>query len=161
MKVGYRYKGVWYPSQKALWKVNRWPRLTYSKFMRLQKNGASVEDVLANVDHQYGKPALHDCQPEVNKWELLGKKYGCSATFLEDLYQRQNGQCRICGKTAVQQGKELAVDHCHVNGHVRGFLCNDCNLGLGYFRDRPDLMRRAATYIDFYGSPPSVSGAPV
>ena len=36
---------------------------------------------------------------------------------------------------------------------MRGLLCEGCNRGIGLLRDDPDLLRRAADYIDrFRGS---------
>lgn len=51
--------------------------------------------------------------------------------------------CEICEDLATH------VDHCHEAGWgtKRGFLCRACNLALGYFRDRPELLERAATYL--------------
>nr|WP_078884185.1 endonuclease domain-containing protein [Streptomyces sp. NRRL S-340] len=40
------------------------------------------------------------------------------------------------------------VDHCHGTGRVRGVLCFSCNAALGQFKDRPDVMRRAAAYVE-------------
>jgi Recombination endonuclease VII len=39
------------------------------------------------------------------------------------------------------------VNPCKV-GHVRGILCMHCNTALGHMKDRPDLLRRAATYLE-------------
>jgi hypothetical protein len=50
--------------------------------------------------------------------------------------------CWICGST-----DPLAVDHDHVAGFVRGFLCRGCNVGLGSFRDDPHRLIRAAEYL--------------
>lgn len=50
--------------------------------------------------------------------------------------------CVICGAT-----DGLGVDHSHQSGRVRGLLCSPCNKGLGFFRDDPSLLFRAAEYV--------------
>lgn len=59
--------------------------------------------------------------------------------------------CEICGVKA-----HLHVDHDHTccpgkyscGKCVSGFLCNNCNNGLGRFKDDPNLLRSAAEYIE-------------
>ena len=51
--------------------------------------------------------------------------------------------CSICGDLW-----QLVQDHDHGNGLCRGRLCNGCNTGLGFFRDAPELLRRAAEYVE-------------
>ena len=58
---------------------------------------------------------------------------------------RQLKECIICGET---QKIQLSVDHDHKTGKVRGALCTRCNLGLGHFRDDPELLRFAALYLE-------------
>jgi hypothetical protein len=58
---------------------------------------------------------------------------------------RQIRECIICGET---QSIQLAIDHNHKTGEVRGALCSRCNLGLGHFRDDPELLRFAALYLE-------------
>lgn len=55
-------------------------------------------------------------------------------------------RCEICGSDGG--GKTLCVDHDHTSGDFRGFLCNGCNSGLGFFKDDPERMRQAAAYIE-------------
>ncbi|WP_330456835.1 endonuclease VII domain-containing protein [Streptomyces sp. NBC_00820] len=40
------------------------------------------------------------------------------------------------------------VDHCRQTGRVRCVLCFSCNAALGQFKDRPDVIRRAAAYVE-------------
>lgn len=70
------------------------------------------------------------------------------------------GLCDLCGKeeTALARGKTgelraLQQDHDHATGAERGLLCLDCNRGLGAFKDDPELLRVAATYIEKYRPP--------
>lgn len=52
-------------------------------------------------------------------------------------------ECIICGLEAP-----VVVDHDHETKEVRGGLCVNCNLGLGHFKDNPDLLRFAALYLE-------------
>ena len=54
--------------------------------------------------------------------------------------------CEICGER--NESRLLAVDHCHDTGLNRGVLCDRCNLALGNMRDNPELLRRAAEYVE-------------
>lgn len=50
--------------------------------------------------------------------------------------------CEICGVAG-----RLHVDHCHDKMLVRGIVCHSCNVGLGHFRDNPELLKKAAKYL--------------
>lgn len=75
----------------------------------------------------------------------LKRRFGVSLPEYEDLLKQQDGKCAICGQ--VDQWFGLAVDHCHGTKKVRGLLCSQCNRGIGMFRDSPDLLRKAAEYL--------------
>jgi hypothetical protein len=78
--------------------------------------------------------------------ERLMSQFGMTIADYNALLARQNGVCRIC-KTRPA-GRRLAVDHCHDTDTIRSLLCNNCNLGVGNFKDNPALMRAAADYIE-------------
>ena len=67
--------------------------------------------------------------------------------------------CEICGV----EGETLAIDHDHAccpgkyscGLCVRGFICNNCNNGLGRFRDDPALLRAAIEYLSRSSTPES------
>lgn len=77
--------------------------------------------------------------------------YGISFEQYQRMHDAQNGLCAICEKpeTSSQGGKvrELAVDHCHATGAVRGLLCMNCNSTIGRMGDDPALLERAAAYL--------------
>lgn len=72
-------------------------------------------------------------------------KLGITEQDYNRMFEAQVGLCAICQLPSEQR---LAIDHDHVTGIVRGLLCSPCNVALGYFRDRPELLRAAATYLE-------------
>ena len=44
-------------------------------------------------------------------------------------------------------GKGLAMDHDHETQEFRGFLCGNCNQGIGKFKDDPKLLQAAIEYL--------------
>lgn len=53
--------------------------------------------------------------------------------------------CEICHDKTIGR---IVFDHCHKNGHFRGWLCNRCNLVLGRVRDDPELLRALAMFLE-------------
>lgn len=56
--------------------------------------------------------------------------------------KRDIRECVICSST-----ERLTIDHDHATNQIRGVLCNNCNLGIGQFRDDPELLDFAAEYL--------------
>ena len=77
----------------------------------------------------------------------LRRKFGLSVAAYEAMFERQDGRCAIC-RSPGNDSISLHVDHDHVTGRVRGLLCFRCNGGLGQFREEPELLRRAARYVE-------------
>lgn len=84
------------------------------------------------------------------------KAYGITPEEYDAMVEAQNGVCALCGRGETRvdprNGKlyGLAVDHDHVTNNVRGLLCHSCNLSIGQLQDDPDLLRRAADYIELH-----------
>ncbi len=77
------------------------------------------------------------------------KNYGITIEDYNSILSMQGCVCAICGgsRSKSDKWKNLAVDHSHKTGQVRGLLCMECNAGLGSFLDSPDLLEKAAAYI--------------
>ena len=78
---------------------------------------------------------------------ILARKYGISYETYLEMYRGQEGRCAICVEPFP---KTPHLDHDHETGRVRALLCHRCNAGLGGFRDRPELLRGAAAYIEYH-----------
>ena len=74
--------------------------------------------------------------------------YGVSEEQWTEMKIRQDNRCAICSKHADENGQELAIDHCHDTGKVRGLLCRECNLALGYLDDNINLFANAIKYLN-------------
>ena len=78
--------------------------------------------------------------------------FGIRESEYEDILVEQNHKCKICGakgnsdRNGVRYSN-LAVDHCHDTGVVRGLLCMKCNIGLGNFQDNVIYLESAINYL--------------
>lgn len=101
--------------------------------------------------------AWRERNPEKVKNTELKKMFGITLDDYRRMSEEQGHCCAICGRkeTSVDaKGAErfMPVDHCHKTGKIRALLCSACNKALGGFKDNPDLLRKAAGYIEsFYG----------
>ena len=56
--------------------------------------------------------------------------------------------CQSCGKPFQSFGHER-LDHCHEAGHVRGVLCNACNISIqGNATEALIRLRRCIQYLE-------------
>lgn len=79
----------------------------------------------------------------LNKFNLTYKNY-------LDLYNKQNGKCKICDIEILKsdlERKVLNVDHCHKTKKIRGLLCMECNTGIGLFGENVEIIKNAIEYL--------------
>lgn len=84
-------------------------------------------------------------------------RYGIPHEEYSNLYRAQGGLCAVCkepnkqanrnGRNSGAGSRDLHVDHDHATGRVRGLLCTNCNLGIGHFGDKPELLSLAIEYL--------------
>lgn len=83
------------------------------------------------------------CRAAEGRARYLQRDYGMTEADREQLRSSQMGICCICLSASAEH-----VDHDHETGKVRGVLCFSCNAALGQFKDRPDVIRRAISYLE-------------
>lgn len=96
--------------------------------------------------------------------QALKNKYGLTEQQYLTILQQQDYKCVICETPVVDTGLRAGrysatIDHNHINGAVRGILCNWCNTSIARFNDEPAMLHRAAKYLEERGEgiplPPS------
>lgn len=89
-------------------------------------------------------------------WCMNLARFGLTRITYEKLLASQGGVCAICRGQQWGTNKKFAVDHDHAccpgvrscGKCVRALLCNSCNSALGMMKDRADLLRTAADYLE-------------
>ena len=96
-------------------------------------------------------------QRQKTQFERSLKRLNIDEETYKSLFEKQNDCCAICRKPETarhQSGKirQLAVDHCHETGNIRGLLCTKCNTGIGLFKDSWLLLDNAMEYLTYWHS---------
>jgi hypothetical protein len=76
----------------------------------------------------------------------LKQRYGMTVEQYQKMFDEQGGKCAICQRPETV-AKRLSVDHCHTTGKVRSLLCHNCNAGIGHFKENPEVLSEAITYL--------------
>lgn len=75
----------------------------------------------------------------------LKRRFGISLENYNSMLEEQNGVCAICKLLPTKTF--LSVDHNHKNGKVRKLLCQNCNAGLGMFKENVEFLKTAIEYL--------------
>lgn len=92
--------------------------------------------------HHKGKGRCHQCKregrmpvpSEKQRDDRIFRIYRITREVYEQMLTDQGGVCKICKRPPLN--RQLAVDHDHDTGAVRGLLCTRCNTALGWFETR-------------------------
>lgn len=88
-----------------------------------------------------------DANPEKRIETKLNARYKLTIREYQEMYDNQNGLCAICGGIS-SNGRRLCVDHNHDNGKIRALLCDNCNVGIGRFKDDKNMVYKAYLYLE-------------
>lgn len=76
----------------------------------------------------------------------LASRYRLSLEEAHAIAATKPDRCDICHE--ITEPRKLHYEHCHATGKFRGWACQNCNHGLGNFKDSPELLRAAADYLE-------------
>ena len=79
------------------------------------------------------------------------KLYNITLDEAVNMYNNQKGVCKICNGLGFKMREELShglvLDHCHNSGKARGWLCPNCNRGIGLLQDSIKNLEKAIEYL--------------
>ena len=76
------------------------------------------------------------------------KKWGKGTDKIRDNKPPIGTPCDCCGKPMTHKGKyAMHFDHDHKTETFRGWLCKQCNIGLGNLGDDLDGLMKAVAYL--------------
>jgi acetamidase/formamidase len=65
-------------------------------------------------------------------------------TFCTQNFNHKKGPLTV---DTMMPSDALEVDHCHITGQFRGWICKNCNTGLGKFFDDSQFLIKAIEYL--------------
>jgi hypothetical protein len=94
----------------------------------------------------YLRPECKKCNNTLSKQRKELKKIHGSPS--------EDYQCPICKKSEKEissgggnKSSNWVLDHDHETSLFRGWLCNNCNMGLGSFKDDVEILNNAIEYL--------------
>ena len=68
----------------------------------------------------------------------------------------ENHKCPLCLKTEKELRERISnrtrtfwvLDHCHISGKFRGYICDYCNTSIARSFEDPKTLRRQADYLE-------------
>jgi hypothetical protein len=122
------------------------PRKDHDKDRQYRLEHKDEYNANRNAAHALNPSKYKKAPAAYFRWHHINKKYGLSQIQWRALLERQGFRCACCG--GMEPGKRgWHTDHDPATGVVRGILCRSCNMGLGHFSHKYELLLIAARYI--------------
>ena len=92
-------------------------------------------------------------QKNKKRYRLSRRKYALNYYYnltpeeYDTMFAEQRGCCGICNRHQSKLKRKLDVDHNPKINKVRGLLCRNCNIGLGYFFHNTEYLKQAIKYL--------------
>jgi len=146
-------KRTYYKDPKRVEYATEWKRKN-----RLHVNEWAKEDRKNNPEKhkEWSKSARKRLGQHRNVIEI-SRRRGISTDQYYEMLEKQKYLCAICKepeKRMANNGNklsQLSLDHNHITGKVREFLCVKCNMMIGNFCEDINIMECAIEYLINHG----------
>lgn len=78
------------------------------------------------------------------------REYARKAKGLPAPTRSEPAECECCNIDVVLLPRGLCLDHDHMTGKFRGFICTRCNVAIGALGDSITGVKRALKYLETY-----------
>jgi hypothetical protein len=95
---------------------------------------------LNNISQYREKGKVYNRRKKLKSLGITEEKYN-------EIFESQNFVCAIC-KKEKDAVRDWHLDHNHNTGFVRGILCPQCNVMLGFAKDDSNTLRNAIEYLE-------------
>jgi hypothetical protein len=103
------------------------------------------------------KGTMIRCNPctIIHQHKKTVKKHGITYDQYLEMYEAQNGKCKICDGIETSHRSRLSIDHDHsccpgetsCGQCIRGLLCFNCNTALGNAKDNIENLQKMIDYL--------------
>lgn len=91
------------------------------------------------------RPSCQKCRKILEGMSVKPKLIG---DWLKNKPDKIPFECPICGKrTIAGVTSKVVLDHNHLTGEPRAWICDSCNTGIGRFKDDKSLLQRAIKFL--------------
>lgn len=92
------------------------------------------------------RPSCNDCRDIIDGTNMTTSERNAMNKIKPHM---QIWTCPICKKTTIPGlTSKVVIDHNHITGHPRAWICDSCNTGLGRFKDDINLLKSAIKYLE-------------
>ena len=116
---------------------NRCGRLLPTVKFSINQNGKNNRPVR--------RPSCTECRSIIDGKRVSSKDKKIWLTKKPDF---EIWECPICGKRTIPGlTSKVVLDHNHITGKPRAWICDSCNTGLGRFKDDITTIKKAVQYL--------------
>ena len=112
---------------------------------RLLDTNMFSKNQLQKNDRPIRRPSCIDCRKVIDGINASNKekvKWNLEKPHLMPF------ECPICNKRTIPGlTSKVVLDHDHTTGHIRGWICESCNTGIGRFKDDIGILKNAINFI--------------